>query len=226
MEAPTILFEDSDVLIAEKNIGELSEVAESEKNLPHRLFSTLGLTALPHPVHRLDREVGGALLLAKNAKAMAACSQLAANGQIDKTYYAVVPFALDKAEGTWQDLLFHDKNRNKTFVVKRVRRGVKEARLSYRTVATTVRDETSFALVSVTPHTGRTHQIRVQFASRGYPLYGDRKYGAAKASADSTLGLFCHTLSFPHPRSGKRVTATAPLPKVFPFSLFENLSLT
>lgn len=225
MEAPSILFEDSDILIAEKNVGELSEASESTKNLPRRLFYTLGLTALPHPVHRLDREVGGALLLAKNAKAMAACSQLATNGQIDKTYYAVIPFALDKDEDTWQDLLFHDKSRNKTFVVKKVRRGVKDARLSYRTVATTIHDGTSFTLVAVTPHTGRTHQIRVQFASRGFPLYGDRKYGAPKASADSTLGLFCHTLSFPHPKSKKSITVTAPLPDIFPFSLFENLSL-
>lgn len=213
----TVLWQDNDLMIVEKLPGQLSEASESPLSLPHILKKEFFLTETPHPVHRLDREVGGALLLAKNASTMASVSRLAAEGGIHKTYLAVTEGIPPAKEDYFQDLLFHDKTRNKTYVVKKERRGVRFAALSYRTVKET--DQSGeLALCEVTPETGRTHQIRVQFAARHLPLFGDRKYGAKRK--DGAFGLWCYQLSFLHPKTGKELLVSAPPPGQFPFSLF------
>ena len=157
--------------------------------MPGLLRQQLGVEQI-FVVHRLDRDVSGVMVFAKEEKTAAALSALIARREFTKEYLAIVSGETDAA-GEMRDLLYHDKGRNKTFVVKRPRRGVREASLDYRTLA--VHEENS--LVHVRLHTGRTHQIRVQFASRKHPLLGDGKYGGGKGK----IALFSHRIAFVHP---------------------------
>ena len=155
-------------------------------------------------VHRLDKAVGGVMVYART--------------RMKKEYLAVCQGAPEPPAGTMEDLLFKDSGKNKAFVVKRERKGVKPARLSYETLAA---GEDS-ALVHVTLDTGRFHQIRVQFASRKHPLLGDRRYGGPTAQQ---LGLWSWRLTIPDPDTGKPVTVCA-LPEGAPWSAFaEKMNL-
>lgn len=194
MEAIRILWEDDDLLVCVKPAGVLS----SQALFPDRRV---------YPVHRLDRETCGVMVFAKTSSCAARLSA-ALGTEVRKEYLALCE-GCPPAEGRWIDLLYHDSTKNKTYVVQRKRRGVREARLSYRRLSS---GETS--LVHVTLETGRTHQIRVQFASRGYPLVGDRKYGAASKGA---LRLYAWKLTFPHPK-GQVMTFTLP-EEFFPESM-------
>lgn len=211
-----ILYEDDFLLIAVKASGILSEVSENAPSLPLLLKEQLSLAEAPHPVHRLDREVGGAMLLAKTSSAMAACSRIVADGLIKKEYLAVTEGIPASDKGCLSDLLLKSASQNKTFTVTRMRKGVKKACLSYCVLGYAEYEGQALSLISVTPHTGRTHQIRVQFASRRLPLTGDRKYGG---KMKMPIGLFCRSLSFPHPYTNKQITCTAPLPQSLPFAL-------
>ncbi len=214
----TILFDDAYYTVAYKESGMLSEGAQdTERSVPHTLMRALSLDTPLHPVHRLDKEVSGALLFAKNAEAMARISDSAFLSQIKKTYVAVTHVPLPENEGDMQDLLYHDRMKNKTFTVKRKRAGVREARLSYRLVKTVTEGESTLFAYEVTPHTGRTHQIRVQFAARGASLVGDARYGSKIKSPH--VGLFCREIAFLHPYTKKRITVRADFPSIFPFSL-------
>lgn len=147
------------------------------------------------PVHRLDMDATGLMVFAKDAKTAAFLS--AAMGQgFEKEYLALCEGCPAPLSGELTDLLYHDRARNHTYVVRRRRGGVKEARLSY-----CVEEAGELSRVRVRLFTGRTHQIRVQFASRGWPLAGDRKYGA---KAGGPLQLYACRLSFPHPDGSRR----------------------
>ena len=189
-----ILYKDTDVIVCVKRPGELSQVGKpEEKSLLTTLETKLGGTV--YPVHRLDREAGGVMVYARTKKAAAALSASIQEHKLEKEYVCIVRGTPTEESGDYTDLLLHDKQRNKTFVVNRMRGGVKEARLSYRVLART--DERS--LIRVSLQTGRTHQIRVQFASRKMPLVGDGKYGGGSGE----LALWSCRLAFPHPVSGE-----------------------
>lgn len=195
-----------------KPVGVLSE----EPGMPALLREQLG--GEWYCVHRLDKAVGGVMVYARTRKAAAALSAAVAEREMKKEYLAVCQGAPEPPAGTMEDLLFKDSGKNKAFVVKRERKGVKSARLSYETLAT---GEDS-ALVHVTLDTGRFHQIRVQFASRKHPLLGDRRYGGPTAQQ---LGLWSWRLTIPDPDTGKPVTACA-LPEGEPWSAFaEKMNL-
>ena len=162
-----ILYSDKDMVVCVKPIG-----VDSEHGLPSLLSEDLGGDVFT--VHRLDLNVGGVMVYARNKATAAALSRAITEGSFIKEYFALV-HNIPPQSGDWEDLLFKDKSKNKVFVVTRERKGVKKARLEYTRLTD---DGVSPALVRIRLHTGRSHQIRVQFASRGFPLLGDGKYGA------------------------------------------------
>lgn len=177
-----LLFSDKDYAICVKPVG-----LDSEHEVPAALKEALGGEIFP--IHRLDKNVGGVMIYARTKYAAAALSKAVQEGTLVKEYAALV-HGTPPEEGDWTDLLWKDSAKNKVFVVKRERKGVKKARLEFRRLSN---GESS--LVRVRLHTGRSHQIRVQFASRGFPLVGDHKYGARDGSAAPMLFSCC--LSFP-----------------------------
>ena len=209
-----ILHEDAHLLCAIKPAGIPSE-GDGMPRLIGEYLSENGGGDAPYVgvVHRLDRDVSGVIVFAKEEKTAAALSALIAQREFTKEYLAVVSGETDAA-GEMRDLLYHDKGRNKTFVVKRPRRGVREASLDYRTLA--VRGGNS--LVHVRLHTGRTHQIRVQFASRKHPLLGDGKYGGGKGK----IALFSHKIAFVHPVTKEEMCFSALPPITDAWEIFAN----
>ena len=190
-----ILYEDNALVVCLKPPGLLSQSGPGED-----LLQVLGtqLNCTLHPVHRLDRGVGGVMVYAKTSKAAAVLSAAVQQRTFDKEYLCIVRGQPAEESGVYQDLLLHDKSRNKTFVVNRMRGGVKEASLEYRVLA----QQENLSLVRVKLHTGRTHQIRVQFSSRKIPLLGDGKYGGGSGQ----IALWSFHLSFPHPHTGKTLS--------------------
>ncbi len=195
-----ILFEDEFLAVCLKPAGVLSQSGEGKSmiSMLNEHFEACGEKAQAFPVHRLDRETAGLMVFAKNAKSAAALSRQAEKNQIKKKYYAVVKGAPSEKSGVLKDLLFRDKQKNKTYVVKRERKGVREASLEYEVIG----ECDGLSLLDILLHTGRTHQIRVQFSSRKMPLYGDGRYGGG----GGCLALFAHALEFTHPVSGERLT--------------------
>ena len=178
-----ILYSDREIVVCVKPIG-----LDSEHQVPEALMESLGGQIFP--IHRLDMNVGGVMVYARTKQAAAALSKAVQEGTVVKEYVAQV-HGTPPEEGDWQDLLFKDSTKNKVFAVKKERRGVKKARLEFKRLT---QGETS--LVRIRLHTGRSHQIRVQFASRGFPLVGDRKYGG-RDNATAPM-LFSCCLTFPH----------------------------
>src|SRR5699024_6753607 len=165
-----ILYEERGFLVCLKPPGLLSQAGPGD-DLLQALSRQAGGSFLP--VHRLDRGVGGVMAVARSKSAAAALSAAVAQRKFEKEYLCLVRGRPGEEAGTYRDLLLHDRQRNKSFVVDRIRGGVKEAELDYRCLASSG----GLSLVHVRLRTGRTHQIRVQFASRGTPLAGDGKYG-------------------------------------------------
>ncbi len=196
-----LLYYDTDIAVCEKPAGVVCEDA-GENSLPSILSRELKKCGIanctPFTVHRLDKETAGIVVYALNAKAAAALSASLQNGSFKKIYHALCVGIIDKDSDTLCDLLFYDRKRSKSYVVDRKRNGVKEAELDY----TVIKRFTDRTLLSVRLHTGRTHQIRVQFASRGHALCGDRRYGAP-SEYGNRLCLCATELSFPHPKTKK-----------------------
>ena len=193
-----ILFEDSDILVCVKPAGYLSEDTESERSLPRVIAQERGTDAI-FTVHRLDREVSGVMVYAKTKAAAAKISAQVADRSFEKEYLALIEGIPADDEATLNDLLFKDSRKNKSFVVDRKRAGVKEASLSYKTLV----KRGGRALVRINLHTGRTHQIRVQFASRKMPVLGDGKYGSSVRTLE--IALASHRIKFKHPRTKETV---------------------
>ena len=207
-----ILYEDRHLVVCVKPAGVLSQDA-GENSLPGLLRAQLG-TDYVGVVHRLDREVGGVMVYAKTPGAAAALSRSVQERTLEKTYLAVLRGIPEASAGTLEDLLFHDQNRNKTYVVDRMRKGVKEAELEY-TVIGCVNDS---SLLRIRLHTGRSHQIRVQFASRAMPLLGDARYGSKTRNCG--IALWSESLCFPHPFAEKTMDFRQAPPEVFPWTEF------
>lgn len=175
-----ILYSDRDLAVCVKPVG-----MESEREVPAAIIAALGGECFP--VHRLDKNVGGVMVYARTRAAAAALSRSVQDGSMVKEYVACV-HGTPPESGDWEDLLWKDTAKNKVFVVSRRRGGVKRARLEFRRMG-----ETLPALVRIRLHTGRSHQIRVQFASRGFPLLGDHKYGARDERTAPMLFSCCIT---------------------------------
>ena len=216
-----VLYCDSTVLVCEKPIGVLSEPGNGA-NLPalaSEWLAAQGEDPTIRTVHRLDRAVGGLTVLARTQAAAASLIDQIAARTAEKEYLAVLRGAPERDEAVLEDLLFHDSRTNKTFVVTRPRKGVREAKLSYRVVARAEGESGPLTLVRVRLHTGRTHQIRAQFSHRGLPLLGDIRYGS-KAQHDPAL--FACKLAFDHPITKERLSFEL-LPTGDPWDLFDAL---
>lgn len=217
MTTPLILYEDAHLVICCKPVGYLSEDDGSEKCMPHWLrqhYREAGKPDYIATVHRLDKITGGVMVFSRRKEITGKLTALVAQHQITKEYLAVLRGHPEKEEDTLKDLLFRDATHNKSFVVQRMRKGVREASLFYRTLDRT----DALTLVRVQLHTGRTHQIRVQFSSRQLPLLGDIRYGSK--DPDCTAALWSFRLAFTHPVTQKSVDVTLPPPAQYPWNLF------
>ena len=204
-----ILYSDADIVVCVKPAGVLSE----EPGMPRLLSEELSGDI--YCVHRLDRAVGGVMVYARTPAAAAGLSRQIAARQLHKEYLAVVQGRPEEDSAILRDLLFWDRAKNKSFVVKRQRGGVKDAELEYSLLEALP----ELSLLRVILHTGRTHQIRVQFSSRAMPLVGDVKYGSRYR--DCALALWSQALGFRHPATGKAMSFSAMPEPVFPWNGFE-----
>ncbi len=188
-----ILFEDEYIVVCIKPLGVISQ---SDANGGDSMIKRLSehTNGIIYPLHRLDRDVGGVMVFAKTQESASILSSDIANHKFKKEYLALV-HGKPQQKGEMRDLLFKDSRKNKSYVVNRKRKGVKEALLEYELLES--KDDLS--LVKVLLHTGRTHQIRVQFASRGMPLVGDRKYGSKDDFKN--IGLWSYRITLKHPET-------------------------
>ena len=178
-----LLYTDPELVVCIKPVGK-----DSEHQVPDLLRQQLGGEIFP--LHRLDKNVGGVMAFGRTKATAAQLSTLIQRGEMVKEYVALVHGDVP-ASGDWEDLLFKDSHKNKVFVVKRQRTGVKTARLEFTRL-----QGGELSLVRVRLHTGRSHQIRVQFSSRGFPLAGDRKYGGKDTYPAPMLYSCC--IRFPY----------------------------
>ena len=181
-----ILYEDKNIIACVKPVG-----LDSEHELVQKLQESFGEPI--YVIHRLDKNVGGVMVYARNKHTASLLSKHIQDGKMIKEYVAMVHGTPD-SEGDWTDLLWKDSSKNKVFVVKRERKGVKKARLEYKTIYSAEN-----SIVHIRLHTGRSHQIRVQFSSRGYPLVGDHKYGSKDKETHPML--FSCRITFPYNNS-------------------------
>lgn len=195
-----VIYEDEYIAVCEKPPFVSSEKSPGGGDMVTALENRYGREV--YPVHRLDVLTGGLIVYALTKEAAAFLSEEIREGRFEKEYCAVVHGRPEADSGKMEDLLFFDRSKNKSFPVKKERCGVKKASLSYRVIDSCEKNGAVYSLVSVFLHTGRTHQIRVQFASRRMPVRGDGKYG----SPDNTeaIALKSVRLAFRHPASGKR----------------------
>lgn len=214
-----ILFEDNHLLVVEKPIN-IPVCEDESKDLdlltilknyikdrdkkPGNVY--LGL------VHRLDRPVGGVMVFAKTSKAASRLSKQVMERQLEKTYVAVVCGKVCE-DGKWTDYLVKDKKKNQSYVTDKAHG--KEAKLSYKRLDY----KNGFSLVEIYLETGRSHQIRVQFSSRGFPLVGDAKYNK-NHDGKTSVALYARVLSFYHPITKEKLVFELEMPKRYPFNLF------
>lgn len=200
-----ILYKNKDYIVAVKPAGVSSERGVKD-NMPDKLLEITGEKEI-FTVHRLDTVTSGVMVYALNKKSAAYFTKEISENRLQKEYLAVVHGFVVPEAGVMEDFLFKDSRKNKSFVVKRERKGVKKASLEY----SVVEKKNALSLVRIKLHTGRTHQIRVQFSSRHYPVYGDGKYGASDNIP--FIALFSHSLKFKAPGSDEDMTFSAPMPE-------------
>ena len=206
-----ILYSDEDILVCIKPARVLS--TDEPGGLPSLVRETLGQPkADVRTVHRLDRVVSGVMVLARNARAASELSRQIREDAFEKEYLAVVHGKPENNSGTLTDLLYRDKARRMTLVAAEPAKGVQEALLDYW-VMNHIREMTR---VKVLLRTGRTHQIRVQFASRNMPLVGERKYCMLEDPCQ--IALWSHRIAFTHPGTGKYVEFSMEPPDIYPWT--------
>ena len=212
-----LLYLDRELVVCVKPPDCLSEDGESPTCMPNQLRAAMRELGKPDyiaGVHRLDRIVGGLMVFSRRKEVTGRLTAAVAEHRVVKEYLAVLRGHPAEKEGVLRDLLFRDASKNKSFVVTRMRKGVRDASLSYRVLAETA----DCTLVRVRLHTGRTHQIRVQFSSRGLPLLGDTRYGCRDTGCECALWSF--RLAFDHPVTGKPLEFSKRPPDGYPWDLF------
>ena len=213
-----LLCLDNRILVCVKPAGVLS--TDEPGGRPDLLRAQLGGPEVClRTVHRLDRVVGGVMVLARSRQAARLLSAQVADHTFRKEYLAVVHGRPEEESGLFRDLLARSKEERKTYVTHTPGKDAREAVLRYRLLDC----REGLSLVRVALETGRTHQIRAQFSARGLPLAGDRKYGAPEPAREMEgIALWSHALTFLHPQTGQQVSFSAPPPGAFPWSLFDG----
>jgi 23S rRNA pseudouridine1911/1915/1917 synthase len=218
-----ILYEDNHLLALNKPAGVLSQgdatgdesVVDWASQDLRRRYNKPG-NVYVGLVHRLDRPVSGVIVLAKTSKAAARLSEQFRIGSVEKIYWAILEGRIAEEEGDWNDTLLKDEARNLVSVVPKGTLGGKEAGLAFRVLDR--RAETSW--IELRPTTGRSHQLRVQVASRGLPIVGDRKYGAKSIlralDGGQRVALHARSLTFKHPTTKELLSVLAPVPADWP----------
>lgn len=214
-----ILYENKHLAVVVKPVGVLSEESGNKQSVPLLLKEQWLRAGAKNPavytVHRLDRDVGGLMVVAKDSATAAALSRSIAERTMTKEYLAVIKGCPEEPEGIMEDLLFRDASKGKTYVTDRMRAGVRDARLCYQVLESVSEQGELLTLVKVRLITGRTHQIRVQFASRKMPLLGDGRYGS-RDGGDKPALFSCHLCC-------KGMFDLSAIPTEYPFSLFSTL---
>lgn len=206
-----LIYVDKDIVVCIKPARVLS--TDEPGGLPDLVREALGdPKADIRTVHRLDRVVSGVMVLARNAKAASELSRQIREDEFEKEYLAVIHGSPEEKTGTLIDLLGRDKARKMTYVADTPGKGIQEAILDYEVVS----ENADFSLVKVTLRTGRTHQIRVQFASRGMALVGERKYDTREDPCE--IALWSHKIGFTHPSTGEKLVFTRMPPSVYPWT--------
>ena len=207
-----LIYVDDDILVCLKPARVLS--TDEPGGVPD-----LARQALDNPnadvrtVHRLDRVVAGLMVLARNAKAASELSRQIRDNEFQKEYLAVVHGNPEQEAGTLRDLLGRDKARKMTFVALEPAKGVQEAVLDYQVLG----NKEDMSRVRIQLHTGRTHQIRVQFASRNMPLVGERKYSELDDPCE--IALWSYRIGFTHPKTGKKMEFSHLPPEIYPWTV-------
>ncbi|MDO5545163.1 MAG: RluA family pseudouridine synthase [Eubacteriales bacterium] len=208
-----LLYVDGQIVVCIKPARVLS--TDEPGGLPELVRQALGDPGADiRTVHRLDRVVSGVMVLARTAAAASELSRQVRENEFQKEYLAVLHGTPKTPKGTLTDLLYRDKARRMTMVAREPGKGVQEAVLDYRVLG----NAAGLSKVAVQLHTGRTHQIRVQFASRGLPLVGERKYSELDDPCE--IALWSHKIGFTHPQTGKRVEFSQEPPCTEPWTLF------
>ena len=216
-----LLYEDSRILVCIKPAGVIS-AGDEPGSMPALLRQQLGDEhACVRSVHRLDAQVSGLMVFARSQMAASILSEQVRAHTFEKEYLAAVHGAFDRSAGQMEDLLWYNRSLRKARVMTEPGKDVKRALLSYEVLG--YAELADVSLVKIRLHTGRTHQIRVQFSSRGHALLGDRKYGAGEEDGCG-IALWSWQLSFLHPQSGEPVLFSAKPPQEYPWNLFSSLA--
>lgn len=219
-----VIYEDNHLLVVEKPVNILSQgddtndkdmvnllkqYVKEKYNKPGNVF--IGL------VHRLDRPVGGVMVFAKTSKAASRLSEQVRNKTFKKVYRAIIHGEMDKKESTLRDYLYKNKKTNMVSVVNKNHKEAKDAELSYKTL----NKENGFSLVEINLKTGRPHQIRVQFASRKHPLFGDQRYGQDVNKVGQQISLWSYKIEIQHPTTKEKMEFTCEPPQEYPWNIFK-----
>ena len=212
----TVVYEDNHVIIVNKSSSEIVQgdktgdkpLSETVKEYIKEAYAKPGNVFLG-VVHRLDRPVSGVVLFARTSKALPRLNDMFRNGEVRKTYWAIVKDAPPQASGTLEHWLVRNEKQNKSYAYDREVPNSKKAILNYRVIGSS----DNYYLLEVDLKTGRHHQIRCQLAKMGCPIKGDLKYGAKRSNPDGSISLHARSISFTHPVSKQPIEAVAPVPE-------------
>ena len=210
-----ILYEDNHLIAVNKRSSEIVQgdktgdtpLSEQLKKWLKTKYDKPGNVFVGVP-HRLDRPVSGVVLFAKTSKALTRLNEMFRKGDIQKKYWALVKPCPEPREQTLTHYLIRNEKQNKSYAYDTPKAGAKEARLTFRTLASGI----NYHLLEIELHTGRHHQIRCQLAHIGFPIKGDLKYGAPRSNPNGSISLHAREIAFVHPVTKMPITITAPVP--------------
>ena len=213
-----VVYEDNHIIIINKESGEIVQgdktgdtpLSEHVKEYLRKKYQKPGNVFLG-VTHRLDRPVSGLVVFARTSKALSRLNDMFRNGEVHKTYWAIVEQAPHQTEGTLTHWMVRNEKQNKSYAYLTEKPNSKKAILNYRVLAHGIK----YTLLEINLLTGRHHQIRCQLAAIGCPIKGDLKYGARRSNPDASISLLSRKIEFIHPVSKEQITVEAPLKGIF-----------